>query len=329
MVFSEERDETNRLSRILKIILLLCRSPGGLSVADIARECRKGKRTIYRDLIAIQEEQGIPLYDDKGKWKVREGHFLPPVHFTVSEVLNIYLAARLMLHFNRRYDPNIAALFLKINAVVPSPLKDHIQRTVEWLQKQPHDDHRLKILSAVADAWMNGHQVRITYRGFDAEKATERIIDPYFIEPASSGHASYVIAFCHYANAIRTFKIERIEEATLLASEYANPDFDANRYLESAWGIISGDDVVTIRLKFDPQISRIIEETTWHPAQQTKKMPNGAVILTLKLAYTDELKNWILGWGSRVVVLEPEEIRRDLVTTFQEALKNYEQGQLL
>jgi len=66
--------------------------------------------------------------------------------------------------------------------------------------------------------------VKILYRALDDRVPKERIIEPYFIQPAAWEHANYVIAHCNLAGAIRVFKVERIERIQLLDEHYSNPD---------------------------------------------------------------------------------------------------------
>ncbi|GAJ09702.1 unnamed protein product, partial [marine sediment metagenome] len=114
----------------------------------------------------------------------------------------------------------------------------------------------------------------------------------------------------HRVHAVRTFKVERIEDIQILEDTYSiPPDFDAIDYLSSSWGIVVDGEVETIRLKFSPQIARIIAETVWHPSQVQEPQDDGALIMTLKVTNTIDLRAWILGWGEEVEVLEPAELR--------------------
>jgi predicted DNA-binding transcriptional regulator YafY len=70
------------------------------------------------------------------------------------------------------------------------------------------------------------------------QSAKDRVIKPYFIQPATLEHANYLIAYCNYSRKILTFKAEQISNIELLDERYSIPkDFDANKYLGSAWGI--------------------------------------------------------------------------------------------
>jgi predicted DNA-binding transcriptional regulator YafY len=192
------------------------------------------------------------------------------------------------------------------------------------MQRQPRNDKYLQVLATLAEAWVSRCRVRIVYRALGAKKAAERIIEPYFIEPAATGHASYVIAYCHRTRSLRIFKIERVESAEITAETYIiPPDFSASAYLSSSWGIEVGGEVKTIKLKFVPELARIMEETIWHPSQVVQKQRDGSVIVTLRVTETSELLSWVLGWGRRVEVLEPKELRRELIETAKNMLGVY------
>lgn len=316
--------KTDRTVRLLKVEHFLYQNPRGLKVEEISRLCEVSKRTTYRDLAALETELGMPIWGEGTKRGIVEGYLLPPIHFTLPEALNVFLAARLMLSYAHRYDPNVASTFMKVNSIVPPPLREQIQKTMEWMRKQPEDDRYLRILATLAEAWISQQRIKIIYRALEAEKTTERTIEPYFIEPAAAGHSSYVIAYCHRAHEVRTFKIERIESIELLDEGYTLPeDFDANEYLGSSWGITVYGEVKMVKLRFDPEIARIMEETVWHPSQVVEKQEDGSVIMTLRVAVTDELYFWILSWGEKAKVLEPEELRQDIIKTAKAMLVVY------
>lgn len=311
----------DRTARLLKVEILLYQHPDGLKVKELARQCATSTRTAYRDLQAIEFELGTPIWEEGSKRGIVEGYALPPIPFTLPEALNIFLAARLMLNYTHRYDPNSASTFMKLNSVVPSPLREQIQKTMDWTEKLPRNEKYLRILTTLAEAWVSQRQVKISYRALAKEKPTERIIEPYFIEPQAPGHSSYVIAYCHHTNSLRTFKIERIEDIYITSEPYViPPTFDANDYLGSSWGIVVEGEVKTIRLKFAPEIARIIEETIWHPSQLLEHQSDGPIIMTLRVTNTVDLHSWILSWGYRVEVLEPEELRQEMAGIAREML---------
>ncbi|MFC1994290.1 helix-turn-helix transcriptional regulator [Chloroflexota bacterium] len=310
-------DSLNKTERLLRIWILLLNNPSGYTAKELAGKFGLNERTIYRDFTTLGVALNVPVYNDKKRWKIDESHYLPPIRFTLPEALNIFLTARLMLNYSHRYDPNVEATFTKLSAVLPQALAGQVRKAMDWMQKLPKDEKHLRILATVAEAWVSQRQLKITYRPLVAHKAMERIIKPYYIEPAAPGHASYIIGYCHLKNSIRTFKIERIEAAELTSEPYViPPDFDANEYLGSSWGIVVEEEVKTVRLRLvGPEIMRIMGETIWHPSQILEKQKDGSMIMTLNVTDTYELLSWILGWGEKVEVLEPPEIRDRIIQT--------------
>jgi len=317
----------DRTARWANIEHLLYQNRRGLKIKEIARICDVSTRQIYRDLDDLQSKLGIPIWEEGSIRGIDEDYFLPPIRFSLPEALNIFFAARLMLNYTHRYDPNTASTFMKLNSIVPPPLREQIQKTMDWMKTQPRNEKYLRTLATLAGAWVLRHQVRIVYRSLPAEKATERIIEPYFIEPTVAGHSSYVIAYCHRTKSQRTFKIERIEAIEATSEPYViPPDFDANEFLGSSWGIVVEGEVKTIKLKIvNPEVVRIMEETIWHPSQVVEKQSDGSTIMTLRVTPTIELYSFILQWGEKVKVLEPVELRQDIIETAKAMLEVYEE----
>lgn len=318
-------DRLRKTERLIKMWLLLLGNPFRFTTRDLAGRFQVNVKTVYRDLDALDVELRVPVQKQGAKWGIDDGYFLPPIRFSVPKALTIFLSARLMLGYSHRYDPYADSAFTKLGSVVPPVLREQIQKTLDWMQGLPRDDRRLRTLAKLAEAWVSGHRVRIAYRSLPAKKAAKRVIEPYFIEPAATGHASYVMAYCHRARALRTFKVERIEAIDLLPETYTIPsDFDANTHLGSAWGIVAEGEVKRIKLRFAPDLSRLMEESVWHPSQVLERQPDGSLIMTLTVADTPELLSWILRWGAGVEVLEPRDLRKEALHTARAMLKVYQ-----
>jgi predicted DNA-binding transcriptional regulator YafY len=320
-------DRVKKTERLMNIWILLANNPSGYTAKELAERFEVDKRTLYRDFTTLGNDLSVPVYDDKKHWKMDKKYFLPPIRFTLPEALNIFLTARLMLGYSHRYDPNVDSTFTKLSTVLPGPLAEQVRKTMDWMQKLPKDERYLGILATVAEAWVSQRQLKIVYRTLDAEKATERVIEPYYIEPAAPGHASYILGYCHLKKALRMFKIERIESAELTADHYTIPsDFDANEYFGSSWGVVVEGEVKTVKLKIEnPKMMRLMNETIWHPSQTFQKRKDGSLIMTLKVTDTQELFSWILSWGDKVQVLEPEGLRSEIIRTAKAIQAAYEE----
>jgi len=321
-------DKVRKTERLIQIWVLLADNPNGYTIKELASRFGVNIRTIYRDMLSLGTDLHVPVRDDRGRWKIEAGYRLPPIQFTLSEALNIFLAARLMLRYSNRYDVNVAATFTKLSAVLPTTLAEQVRKTMAWMQKLEKNEKHLRILSTVAEAWVSQRRLKIEYRSLPAKEAVKRIIEPYYIEPAAPGHASYVIAHCHRTGKLRTFKMERIESAELTDDSYTVPaDFDANEFFGSSWGIVVEGEVKTVRLRIrDAELMRLMGESVWHPSQTLEKKKDGSMVMTLRVTDTVELYSWILGWGEYVEVLEPKELRKEVMDTAKNVVKLYEKG---
>ena len=319
-------DKHKRLERLTKIEHLLYQNrKTGLTVEQLADICQVSTRSIYRDLSHLQFTQDLLLRKKGDRWCVTEEQYLPYIRFKLREAMILFLAARLMLSYSNRYDPNMESCFLKLNSVVTSPLREQIQNTLDWMRSLPIDEDYLRTSELIAKAWLHHQSIEVIYQALGDKKATARTIDPYYFQPDLAGHSAYVIAYCHRKKSVLTFKVRRITEVRQTGETYEIPsDFDANEHLASAWGIMAGEKVETIRLKFtNPDIVRIQEEAIWHPSQVTKRQPDGSLLMTLKVSQSPELLGWILRWGEYVEVLEPEELRQDVIESARAMLDVY------
>jgi predicted DNA-binding transcriptional regulator YafY len=97
----------DRTARLLRVEHLLSQHPNGLTAKQVADRVGVNVRTAYRDLRALEEELGLPVWEDSGKFDALPGSFLPPLNLTLSEAVALYLSARLMARFSDRRDDNV------------------------------------------------------------------------------------------------------------------------------------------------------------------------------------------------------------------------------
>ena len=65
-------------------------------------------------------------------------------------------------------------------------------------------------------------------------------------------------------------------------------------------------------MRFSKYATPYIQERKWHHSQVLEPAPRSEVILTLKVGLAYELKQWILGFGPDVTVLEPPSLVEDI-----------------
>lgn len=303
----------DRTARLLGVAHLLHQYPHGLSAQEIAHHVGMHVRTVYRDLRALESEVGLPLWQNGSRYGLDWKGLLPPLKLTLLEAVTLFLSARLMARYADKRDPRALGAFHKLAAVLPAPIAQHVLATIADLARLPSNDTYLRVFDLLATGWAEGRKVRIWYPYVHPDGRAflnERLVSPYYLEPNPVGHGCYLIAFDAVTGAVRTFKLERIQQAELTAEHFdIPPDFDAPARLQHAWGV-SDEEAVEVKLRFhEPAAASRARETRWHPSQQERAAEDGKLELCFTVNGLLEITPWILSWGAAVEVLEPPALR--------------------
>lgn len=292
----------------------LYNNPQGLRVVDLAAESGMDRRTIYRDINTL-EDMGVPLWQHEGRFGLNREDYLSTVRLNLNQTIALFFAARLLAHHSDEQNPHVVAALEKIAASLPDEtIAGHLSRVASEIQDRPARRDYILVLEIFTRAWADRRMVRFQYLAAGRAEPEERTVAPYVLEVARSEPASYVIGFDPLRSALRTFKLERVLSAEILDEEYVIPaDFDPYRMLADSWGIMDEAETFDVRLRFSPLVTHRIKESMWHRSQQLRDLPDGGCELTLHVAGTREIRQWILGWGSDVEVLEPPQLRAELV----------------
>jgi proteasome accessory factor B len=322
---SAKRDRTARLMRVAS---LLFAHPDGMRPKDIAERLGMSVRNVYRDLKALDGEVGLPTWSDDGRWGILESAFLPPLKLTLSEAMAVFLAARLMVRYADKYDPDLGSAFEKLAASLPETLRDHVGRSLDVLQDAPIDPDFIDHVRLLTRAWAERRVVEIEYEGAAYEgrpgERSWRTVRPFLIEPSLQTHALYLIGWDEDRAGMRTFKIERIRGVRITPRGFEPPEgATLERDLRRGWDIIADQPPAEVVLRFSPAVADRVAETTWHPLQKTEPGPDGTLLWRSTVSGVIEIRLWILSWGDDVEVLEPAELREQVRTIHERAVARY------
>lgn len=317
----------DRLARLLRVVAVLRSHPDGIRPAEIARRIDVSPRTVYRDLKAIDEEIGVGVWSADGSWGVIGEEFLPALKLTLSEAMAVVLSARLMVRYADKYDPDLASAFEKLEGVLPEPLAEHVERTLDVLAQHPIDARFSDHVHLLTRAWAERRVVTLEYEpaGYTPEAVSRRaVVRPYLIEPSLQTHALYLIGWDETRDGLRTFKIERIRDVALTPRTFEPPESGTiEATLRRAWDIIADQEPVKVALRFSAAVGTRVREATWHPTQSVESGPDGSLVWRATVSGTIEIRLWILSWGDDVEVLEPATLRADVAATLRRAADRY------
>jgi len=308
----------DQLSRQWRLIRLLDH-PNGFTVDEAARELGCTVRTLWRDLDVLQKAS-FPLYNDKDGKRVRyrlvDGFRAKlPAPFTLSEVVALLLSRDLLAPMNGSLlAPSVQAAFAKIRALLPEKALKVLDEMKSVVGVRALGAKLLlgaaDYLPQIQEALLERRTLDIDYLAFSKQEESTRLVDPYHLTYHQGG--LYLIGHCHARKDLRIFAVERIRRLKLTTRRFTLPaDFNAERYLESAWGMMRGQQV-TIKVVFSSKIAPWIAERLWHPSQSFRWLKDKRLEMTLKVADTPEIRRWLLGFGPDAEVVEPAALREAL-----------------
>ena len=323
----------DQLARQWRIIRSIEANPQGLTIEEIVKMESCSRRTIYRDLDALQDA-GFPLYtkqvEQKNAWAFVDSYkFKVPPPFSITELMSLYLYGDFVRVFKGTpfYD-SLESLFKKVRSTLAPQTTAYLDkiRSVFHVGIKPYKDYGRfrEMLNQVSEAALERRRIRIVYSPLKSKEDVRRKVDPYKVWFYQG--TMYLIGRCHLRNAMRMFVIDRIKMLTMTKENFEIPeDFDLDKYMQNSFGVMH-DTLHTVRVRIEPDWARWVGEKIWHESQQAKKNPDGSLDLTFRVAGLDEIKRWVLGLGPEAVVLEPEALIEAVRESLELTLGRYEPG---
>lgn len=163
-------------------------------------------------------------------------------------------------------------------------------------------------------------RVHLRYLVAARDEATERDVDPMRVVNLA-GHW-YLEGWCHRAQDVRLFRLDRVESIDLLDTDGTPPVHARSRDLNADIFTPAPDDL-QITLGLAPPSAWVAE---YYPVQDTVREQDGTLTVTLRTADSTWIRNlvWRLAGGAWVIA--PVSLREQVRAGAQEALAAYETG---
>ena len=205
--------------RLFQIILLL-RHGRVVTAAALAQALAVSERTIYRD-IADLVHSGAPIDGEAGVgYRLRRGYQVPPLMFSGEELEALVVGAKLVQACGDSALGKAAEQAMaRIEAVLPGALAWRINASTrrflvpDCLQPAPLREP----MALLREGMESGKKVSVSYRRADGE-ASQRTLWPLGL--VFWGHCWTLGAWCELRQSFRTFRVDRIDSASLLPASF-------------------------------------------------------------------------------------------------------------
>src|SRR5450759_930783 len=156
---------------------------------------------------------------------------------------------------------------------------------------------------ALAQQALAAHRrVHLRYLVPGRDEYTERDVDPMRV--INFDAQWYLEGWCHRAEDVRLFRVDRIESLTILDEDGTPPAGAQPRDLDSGVFTPHADDQL-VRLALEPGAAWVSD---YYPTESVEPRKGGGVEVTLRTADTAWLRRLMWRLGSQATVLEPVEL---------------------
>src|ERR1035437_6864784 len=160
-------------------------------------------------------------------------------------------------------------------------------------------------------------RIHLRYLVPGRDESTERDVDPMRLINFDAHW--YLEGWCHRAEDVRLFRLDRIEALEILGQDGTPPATAEPRDLGSGVFTPHADDQL-VRLALGPGAVWVSD---YYPIESIERTPDGGAVIDLRTADTAWLRRLMWRLGSQATVLEPEELAREVHLGARAALEAY------
>ena len=133
----------------------------------------------------------------------------------------------------------------------------------------------------------------------------------------------YLVGFCHLRKDLRTFRVDRVQQATSLNDSFTVPaDFSVREYLERTMRF---EPKYAVAVYLEASVAFEVRERHGHWMEITDHA-DGSITARFGVAGLDWTTGWVLSYGSSAKVLEPPELIAHVCDAAKGALQRYSEA---
>ncbi|RED58158.1 helix-turn-helix transcriptional regulator [Cohnella lupini] len=299
--------------RLIRMIMII-NARKSFTVQEMADEFGLSTRTVTRDLLELSE-LGVPIYSIQGRgggYRLLQERLLPPIAFTESEAVAMFIACRSLRHLSALpFDEGAESALHKFYHYLPEDSKTRIDRLKDkvaiW---SPHRQVLPDCLRTLMQSIMVRSVVAIEYRSTHGVEL--RNIQPVGLYE-SDGYW-YCPAYCFLREDYRVFRADRILAASLNESIDCREDVEQR----TLWDLPQERaPLIPMSLELSPGGVHALRSDQWF-GESIRVRDDGGGTVTVDIPsdkipfYSDMI--WRLGEDARIVAPEEavEYVRRKI-----------------
>ncbi len=320
----------DKFDRIFQLHTILSGRRTPIALEDLTARLECSKPTLHRIIAMMRAYLNAPIQSTMDGYRygpAREGqpYELPGLWFTATELQALAVVHRLLADLGSgMLEEHIAPLAKRL---------EHLARHQRLNLGEAASRLRFPAVAArqvgpafqiSASATLQRRKLWMEYHARGSDEITERVVSPQRL--THYRESWYLDAFDEQRRALRSFAIDRITKPTVLqepATDVSTSELDA--HYASAYGIFGGAADKHAVLRFSKNRARWVADERWHPQQEGCRLDDGRYELRIPYRDDRELVMDILRHGPEVEVVEPDELRAQVIEHLRRSLTLYQE----
>lgn len=313
----------SRVSNALKMYMLLQGRSiiKGEELADILEVSTRMVQEYKNDL----EKAGIYIGTKKGR---NGGYFLENtlnlkgLGISKDELEALKMATEVIKNGNYPYSTDFEILSSKIiNAMKDFGFTSYYSKPA--FKHKKYSQKEKEIWKDINKAIMNKKKIKMSYASIGEKRKNVkfRVVHPYGIFDYEG--STYFYGYCELRKNVRFFKFSRIIDYQVLDTNFTiNIKYDLEEMINKSFGIYN-DEPINLVIKIHYPMSEIIKERQYVAEQSIEEIDDNTIIFKAKMKGYKEIKSWVLSMGSLAEVIEPVELKDDILDEVKKVMRLY------
>ncbi len=295
----------------------------------MAEKLEVSRKTIQRDIDFLRYMKDAPIAYDKSKkgyYYTEKSYKLPAINIKEGDLFAVYIASKVVEQYKNT--PLYSSLS-RVYKQLQSSITEEVSVNPDWIDSNitvaiPETAVIDQMVwEKVTSALRTNSTIVFRYTLIFNQKSIGCKVDPYHLIGYKGDW--YLIGYNHGLKTFRTYALSRMEKIRITDETFTRKNFDLSRHFNQNFGIFNSSERFKVRMLFNRDIAEFIKQKVWHPSQKIIQHSDKSIELILEVNNFIEIKNWILSWGSKVKVLEPEELVEEIRRELKAALSMYRQ----
>lgn len=300
-----------QISRLFEIVYILMNQKT-TTAAELSQHFEVSTRTIYRDIESLCQA-GIPIYTNKGKGGgiTLMDHFVLNKSVLTEQEQNEILSA--LTGLSAVNYPDVDQILSKLNSLFGSKNYDWIEVDFSDWNSTKNDKDKFQLIK---ESILNQKLIQFDYYNSYGQK-TYRKVEPRRL--VFRGQAWYLYGFCKDKSDYRYYKITRIQELKKCEESFPFTPLPPKEAIADTYQRTAN--LLSVVLRISASMAyRIYDE---FPPEAISREANGDFIIQTKLQEGGWLIGYLMSFEDQLEVLEPSELRNNLMQIFENSLKKY------